>query len=67
MSISFHPRAGISEGLVADRPRPSSATPRVPVNCVVADGRRPKPLATSSTVSPIGQIGARFSARDEPR
>src|SRR6202022_1063549 len=58
--MSFHPRAGICEGVSADRPRPASSGLRSPVAGLASpDRRRANPSAISRALNPIVHKGAR--------
>src|SRR5271169_1112664 len=58
--MSFHPRAGICEGVSADRPRPASRGPRSRVAGLASpDRRRANPSAISRALNPIAHEGAR--------
>src|ERR1700720_246551 len=55
----FHPRAGICEGISADRPRPASSGLRSPVAGLASpDRRRANPNAISRRLNPIAHKGA---------
>jgi hypothetical protein len=57
--ISFHPRAGIWEGVSADRPWPASSGLRSSVAVFASpDRRRENPSAISRALSPIAHKGA---------
>src|SRR6266446_7689947 len=59
--MSFHPRAGICEGVSADRPRPASSGLRSPVAGLASpDRRRANPSAISTALNPIAHKGACF-------
>src|SRR6266436_5860317 len=57
--MSFHPRAGICEGVSADRPGPASSGLRSPVAGLASpDRRRANPNAISRALNPIAHKGA---------
>ena len=58
--MSFHPRAGICDGVSADRPRSASIDLRSPVARLASpDRRRANPSAISGALNPIAHKGAR--------
>src|ERR1700738_4582719 len=57
--MSFHPRAGICEGVSADRPRPASSGLRSPVAGLASpDRRRANPNAISRALNTMAHKGA---------
>src|SRR5438045_2247688 len=56
--MSFHPRAGICEGVSADRPRPASSGLRSLVaGLATTDRRRANPSTISRALNPIAHKG----------
>src|SRR5437868_13465983 len=55
--MSFQPRAGISEGVVASRPRSASKAAAGRLPAAAANRRRRNPRSSSAAVTAVTQIG----------